>query len=410
MRKGPDLQQERRTARRWGWCARIAASAVLLLAGYASLRFARADWLFRVNTLESLREAIHLAPGNSLYYSWLAERLEFEGQDSQAMLEAAARLNPRAAKVWTRLGLRAEIAGNRVAAERMLLQAAAVDHGFAPRWALMNFYLRQNDAGRFRIWARRALEMGYGDLTSVFDLCWKFTQDAGQIFQLVPDSPYVLTKYLTYLESKDRLALSIPVADSLLQHGTSKSCPALLDYCDAQLGHHDAAAAIGIWNGMCRRKWIDRAALEPDRCLSLSNGHLRGQFLEKGFDWRTLSDPEVTMLPMSSAGGLKVILSGQQPEQCRLLWQIVPVAPHREYRLHFSYRTDGMKQIGIGWQAAGQIQSALPPSEAWSEQAFSFPSGDAELVELALVYRRPSGQMRAEGAFLLRDLRLDCQP
>jgi hypothetical protein len=52
----------------------------------------------------------------------------------------------------------------------------------------------------------------------------------------------------------------------------------------------------------------------------------------------------------------------------------------------------------------------LPPSDAWSEQAFSFPSGDAELVELALVYRRPIGQMRAEGAFLLRDLRLDCQP
>src|SRR5205085_7070807 len=95
-----------------------------------------------------------------------------------------------------RLGLRAELSGQRDGAEKLLLEAAGIDRLFEPRWSLVNLYFRTGNAEKFWPRVRSALDMAYGDLSPMYRLCWRFTSDPDLILRHVPDRPYVLARYL----------------------------------------------------------------------------------------------------------------------------------------------------------------------------------------------------------------------
>jgi hypothetical protein len=243
------------------------------------------------------------------------------------------------------------------------------------------------------------------------------TQDAQLILsRAIPERPQIVRQYLHFLLRSERLDAAEPVAQRLLLRTNRGDLSLLLGYCDRLLRAGRAPVAVRLWNSLSEYGFIPHRLLAPGQGLSLTNGDFALTPLSHGFDWRIGSLPGVSVARTESATGLKITFSGSQPERCRLMEQIVPLAPSRRYRLRFGYRTSGIPSgSGLRWEivdattAAKLSQSAADLSQQeWSEAdlVFSTPP-DVNLARLALTYHRVLGTTRIEGSLFLRGLTLE---
>jgi hypothetical protein len=366
----------------------------LTLAAFFSLRLAQASAEFNRGSPESVARALEILPLNAEYLSLRALQVEYDGGDSSPLLERAAALGPLSSAPRIRLGLAAETRGDFPVAERWLLEAARVDHQFEPRWTLANFYFRQARAAEFWEWMRAALEVSYGDRTPAFELCWRLSQSPQEILErAIPNQPDVLGAYLAYVLDQHRNAAG-PVAVRLAAM-RDPVYTALLDAaCDALIDAGDVAQAREVWR-----------LLGHPAPSGIANGDFASPPANHGFDWRLLEPAGVTHLHLDPSGH-RILLSGKQPEACDLLRQIVAVETGKQYELHWETRTQGIAPpSGTEWSVAGQ-RAAVAVSEDWRKSVVTFIA-PADLVPIALVYRRPTGQPRAEGFIEIRSVSLE---
>ena len=397
----------------------VAAGAVLGLATYWSLRLGYADHLFHSGTPEGVKRAVELAPDNARHQARWAAILEDSGKDpaaALAALEAAVASNPRDSTSWIELGLQAEMEGDIMKAERFLLEAARVDKQYDPRWALANFYFRQNDTANFWSWARKAATMSYGDGASLFRLCWRMTQDPAAILErAIPDQPAVLARYLSFLLADNHVAALEAAAQRLSEHAGQEDLPVLLASCDRLVGARQFPAALRIWIALSRRKLLPYWPLEPERGFSLTNGDFRIPPLSRGFDWRVHVAEGISVLRRNSQPGLRITFSGRQPESSEVLSQFVPLLPGREYRLRFRYRTSGIApDTGLRWRIVdaatggelGYRSPDLSSEEERQEEVLFSTTVETQLGRVVLGYQRAAGTTRIEGSISLRDVGL----
>ncbi|MGD0013414.1 MAG: hypothetical protein ABSD56_03155 [Bryobacteraceae bacterium] len=392
--------------------ARVVLTSVwmagLAFASYWSIRFARADLLYRANTPGAIARAIELDPGNARYRAWQAELEEHEGRDPRPALLAASVLNARDSSIWIRLVLETEIAGDYARAEACLLKAARIDRLSGPRITLMHYYFRRGDWVQFWKWSRRALRMSYGDAAPLFRLCWTASQDAGVIrSRAIPDRPAVLVQYLGFLLSEGRLEAAGPVSFDVLRFAGPDEARMLMDYCDRLLERGTVAPALAAWNAMCRRKLTPYPPLAPESGSLLTNGDFAAVPLLGGFDWHIVQLADVAVARLTSPAGLQFSLSGKQAERCELLWQHLPLVPRRVYRLRWWWRTSGMpSDAGIRWRVL-EAATSQPPGENWQPAELTFASGEAALARLSLVSERQAGTARPEGSLFVRNVALE---
>jgi hypothetical protein len=318
---------------------------------------------------------------------------------------------------WIRRGLRAEAAGDFPHAETFLLQAARVDKLFDPRATLMNYYFRRNDAEPFWRWAREAFSIGAGDLTSLYRLCWRMTSDPEAIgARALPSTPRAIRSYLYFLLAQNRLDAAVPIADRLSKLASAEDLPSLLDFTDRFLAQPDparsgAVSVLAIWNSLCIRNLLPFSPVAPDRNLSLTNGDFHFPIGSRGFDWRVPETPGISAVRISPHG-LRIDLSGMQPERCELLFQFVPLSPGKTCRLRYSYQTSGLPvESGLNWSLLdlAPVSPQLSSSD-WKTADLSFNARNASLARLALSYSRVAGTSRPEGWLALRDMELGCAP
>jgi tetratricopeptide (TPR) repeat protein len=379
--------------------------ALFGVAAYWSMRLGFADAHFRANTPASVACAVELDPANASYHAWLAEMREYEGADPDAELEIAWRLNPSDSALWIRRALRAERRRDFARAEQLYLQAVRIDRLYAPRWALANYYARTGDAEKFWPAARQALEIGYGDLSPLFRLCWSITEDAELIrSKAIPPNPAILRKYLAFLTQQDHLAAAEPIAQSLTPEAKAADAPVLLEYCDRLIERQRAAAAVSVWNGLSARRLIALPALAPDRGLALTNGNFQSEPLQQAFDWRTSADAEITVTRTESPLALRFHLSGKQPEHCELLTQFIPLSSGRRYRFRVAYKT---ALAGLRWRIGQLAQSDELSGAGWTSLQLPFTSEASAVERLTLAYDRAPGQIRAEGEIWLRNATIE---
>jgi hypothetical protein len=371
--------------------------AALGIAVWFSIVLARADYYFRTDTVQRSAE---IAPRNTEYLALRALQLNYEGADSRSLLEKIAALNPYSSAPRIRLGLAAEVSGDSASAERWLLEAAKVDHQFEPRWTLANFYFRAGDKNEFWKWMRAALEVSYGDRTPAYDLCWRVSDDAGEIlWRGIPDRHDVVASYLMYLFRKKP-------TDSRLPPGMAAPQDKILDVARRLAGFHDASD-LPLLLGACDRLIADRNGAAVDvwvltghtMPMGIFNGDMVTEPLNHGFDWRAIESPGVTHL------GNRIALSGKQGESCLLLEQALNLDAGKQYRLQWEARTVGIKSpSGLEWRVAGQ-RAALSPSGDWTPGELAITAGD-RFEKLEFAYQRPIGESRAEGSVELRHVRL----
>jgi len=367
------------------YALRILACVTLAIAAWWSIRIARADAAFRHRTPQDLARAIELQPENGEYLAALALQAEYAGQDSTPLLEEITRLNPRASAPRIRLGLAAELRGDVNQAERWLQEAYSVDHQFETRWTLANFYFRQGRSGEFWTWMKSALEMSYGDRVAAFDLCWQMSGDPQEILsRAIPDRREVVASYLAYVLNHRKPAAIAGAALRLAKMRIPDDLPLLYAATDAVLDPD-------LWQalGNPRPNGITHPNFEPPRI-----GH--------GFDWRIAETTGVIHVALD--GAHRIRFSGEQPESCELLRQVVRgLRPGVAYTLRWESRTQGMvSPTGLVWRIetnAGEVAAG----EDWSAGTMRF-TPDSEVATLVLTYRRPAGQVRTEGQLDLRQV------
>ena len=363
---------------------RILTFVALAAAAWWSIRLARADAAFRQRTPQDIARAMELEPENGEYLAALALQAEYSGQDPTQLLEEIARLNPRASAPRIRLGLAAELRGDPNQAERWLKDAYSVDRQFETRWTLANFYFRQNKPDEFWTWIRSALEMSYGDRVAAFDLCWQMSNQAAEILdRAIPDRREVVASYLAYVLNHHKQTAIAGAALRLANIRTPDDLPLLYSATDAVL---DA----DLWQ-----------ALGNPRPAGITHPDFEEPRIGHGFDWRIADTPGVTHQTLE---GHRIRFSGQQPESCELLRQVVGgLRPGAAYMLHWETRTQGIASpTGLMWQIANRT-GEIAASGDWSAGMMAF-TPDSDHAVLVLTYRRPEGEVRTEGSVDLKQV------
>lgn len=401
-------------------CLWIGLLALFGLAGYWSARLAWADQLSRSTDRSAVERAVRFSPGNADFRIRLARTLQSAGGDPTSALQAASALNPTDAAVWMRLGLAAEMRGDLAGAEHYLLEATRVSRQFEPRWTLANYYFRRGAATHFWPTATQALLAGYGDLSPMFDLCWKMSQDdAFLAAHVIPEKRSVLDSYLGFLMRENRLRAAAEIAGRIAAQATEADRPALLAWCDRLLQEGEAGGALETWNALCGRRLLPYAALDPAHGVSLTDGSFAADTNGSGFAWRLESGPGVLCSRNQSPSYVWVSFSGRQNDSCEPLSQYLPLAPGAHYRLRYQYRTSDMAaESGLRWQfrnaadgAPLASQSPWLSSPQWKDDEALFTAPAAvPLVRLALSYQRSPGATRIEGSVLLRNVSLERLP
>lgn len=374
------------------------AAAGLITAAWWSVLLSRADAQFRKSTPEGVTRAVDLAPRNTQYLSLRALEIEYAGGDPRPLLERWAAIAPLSSAPRIRLGLDAEVRGDVGSAERWLLDAARVDHQFEPRWTLANFYFRQQRADEFWKWMRLALERSYSDRRPVFDLCWQMTSNPAQILAALPAQRDTLAAYLAYTMDSRRPEAAGPAAVKLASLRDPDDRAALYSATDWLLDAGRGGDAAEVWTalGYAAPQGIVSPDFDAPRI-----GH--------GFDWRRIESSGVAHLDEDSPPAHKIVFSGDQPESCELLRQPLALRKGSRYRLRWESRTSGIASpTGIVWLVSGQ-SGVLATRDEWAPAQFEF-TAERDLEMLSLMYRRPSGQVRASGSLELRHVRLEPAP
>jgi hypothetical protein len=379
--------------------SRAAIAAACLYGIWWSWRLARADYLFRQDTPSSLRAAIRLVPGEPKYSLRLAQ---LDDGHARELLETALRFNRYNAEAAIELGLRYEAEGNYARAEKLLLQAWAVDRTYVPRWSLANYYLRRDNMPAFWFWARQAAAMPSADITPLFQLCWRVTPDAASIAkEVLSDDPDTIRQYLGFLLGRDQVRGVVAVAPRLVRYGNVETDRALLlSVVNRLIAANDGTAATTLWRLLAERRWVVADTTLPN------NATFTRDPLPVGFDWALPSYDGLHSWPGSS--GLQAEFSGRQPESCVIAEQVVPMAPG-SYTFRYAYHTSGIPpDTGIEWRIldapSGAVLAHSPDlsSETLQRQSveFSVPPG-ISLVRFRLAYNRALGTPRVSGMLVL---------
>jgi O-antigen ligase len=378
-----------------------ASVPVLLFSAFYTIKLGWADSLYRRGTLDSLQRAVRVEPGRAEYQLSLAQA---DSDHSIQYLERAVAVNPSASNASIQLATEWEAAGERVRAERVLLEAARHDRQFAPAWALANFYFRSGQPEKVWPWAAAAVKVYRGNLRPLFELCFLASNNAGPVVDaIVAGQPAAERQLLSYLLEHRLLSDAQSMALRIAKRATSDDRDVLLDEVDLQLASGSATAAWEIWQQLCGG--LVKCDVGPP---GLSNGDFRWPVLKRGFDWLLPSVPGVTVAQIrDGASELSLSFSGKEPEACVLLGHFVPLRAGERYTMSFEYRTTGLPpHTGLYWSAGTDPGYRFDSMENWTAARWSFRS-TGETGRLSLSYRRYPGTTRIDGVVFLRKVRLE---
>jgi tetratricopeptide (TPR) repeat protein len=383
---------------------RIVVASVCCLGIWFSWKAARADLLFREDSVDSLRAAIRLVPDGWQYYMRLAQ---LDREHAHGLLDTALKLDQYNAQAGIELALQDESEGNYAESEKLLLAAFAADQTYVPRWSLVNFYFRRDNLPAFWKWARKAAEMPSEDMGPLFELCWHVTPDPGEIARaLLRDDRDLVRQYLRFLIDKEQMDALATVAPRLVKVGNPEiDRDFLLGAINRLIVANNGPGANGIWKSMVARRWVAGGASLPN------NGEFDREPLQVAFDWALPEYPGLHSWPGSS--GLETEFTGEEPEDCIIAEQYVTLSPG-SYSLSYSYHTTGIAQgTGIKWQILdAKTGTMLAESDALSNDtqtqanwAFAIPNG-VPLQRLRLAYQRTLGTPRVSGTLLVISTRI----
>jgi hypothetical protein len=306
--------------------------------------------------MSSLVQAVALLPQNAQFHARLAE-LD-PGRSSE--IDRALVLNPRNASWWIMRSVRREEAGDLPGAEASLRSAVNIARYYVPLWSLTAFYYREGNTAGFIHSANDTLSVGTGDPRSVFQMAARLGLPAHVVQnQILPAQADILMAYLKHaLETGDWLSAT-ETGIHLAAVGSKDDTPALLTASERLFLSGNLNEAVIVRNSAVSAHWISMTRMNPASGVSLNDGTFAQPRIYLGFDWKAPAEVAVAFSPGRYA---KLAFNGEEPEQCDLLSQYLPVLPGRHYKLITRYRTEDLPSascIGVFCRKTDHAKNGL---------------------------------------------------
>lgn len=379
---------------------------VCVVAAARELAVWQSDLLSRDRSLQGLKEAIALAPGDASKWRRLGVALlPSDARQASEAFRRAVELNPFDADALVGLALEAEMAGRLGEAESDYRKAMQVSRRFRPAYAAAAFFARQNRMDEFWKTASAAASIEKADLSRIVRLARDAGADPDRLHHLLNlRTEGSLHSFLQMAIAENRPAPVFEVAQRLPVRPAYAST--LEAACDRLIEAGAVEQGVELWN---RLGHFDR--LDPRTGRSLTNP----AFLDaavRGFNWRRSAVPGVEF--GRGVSGLQVEFSGSQSEGAVLLEQPVPVLAGRRYRFSSRHRSEDIRAgSGLEWRIAcpGQPQAlaAAPFGDAGAQVEWTTPAG-CRLAWIRLAYQRQPGTVRIAGVLELNETRLELLP
>jgi hypothetical protein len=383
----------------------IAAAVWSMVLGYADLESRRGG-------RSDVARAIGAAPLDAGY---LAQQSLLTEDPAEAawLLRESVRSNPWYAWSWIHLGLIAETSGNNVEARRDLIQAALVDRGFAPRWAMCNYFFRTGDTDSFWYWSKQALAVTETDFVPVLRLAWRFSPDVQTILRrAIPARDPVKRAFLMFLIREHPLDTGFSEAMGLFSTALPDDVPAADEFMRKLVNAGKTDEAVQTWNALCARKLLPLPQIRPSGAPVLMNARFGTAPSARTFDWRLMTTDGIAAESRAASGELEIAAAGRQPEHWGILSQWIPVQTGRHYEFRFKTRISNAERMsGLRWEI---YDGSTPGKTLARSEDFGLVRGDdairffanSSLVTLTLNYDRPRGTTNFEGTATISNLSL----
>jgi hypothetical protein len=330
--------------------------------------------------------------------SWanLAFVQEQRGEDPLPALRRAVELSPADAGYRGRLGLAEEAAGDLDGARRDLVRSSQLSRKFEPWWNLLNFYFRREQWDLFWPAVRQALPMSYGDRSALFDLCLRAEGGAERLEGALPPDREIRMSYQNFVMDRGLIHRAQPLLEELASSAGAGEGERFRAWVGLLVQNYQIQPATLVWRQLLQRHVVTGDAF-PWQAPSVSGSAVR----ELEGEQRQIS------------------LNGEQPEDCDLLWRIMPVASRSMYR--FEWATEARltnprgdpSSTGLTWRIESYAKPPrvlaqspeLAAGSASSSVDLNVP-GDSEAIRITLHYRRPLGSVRAEGRVKIERVRV----
>jgi hypothetical protein len=369
-----------------------------------------------------------LDPANAECAARLAIMAEQYGVTSSKLWAKALELNPYDSSLMTQAALAYETSSDPARAERTYLEAARLSQTWLPRWSLANYYYRQNRPRDVAKWARLALERGHGDRFPLYSLCRSAGFTYPEILKGVLPQGHVpsIESFMVFLRSQpgsSEALGTLTTAGMQLLELVGPSPPPnpgvdqLAYAVDHLIRQGEPERAHRIWQGMKSHRLLP-PEFGPGAGVLTDAGFSGVQMAAPAFAWEMAKVEGVEVLAGTPPGGVKIELSGGQPEALVVLSQCVRLSGFTRWVLTFESSESGDQPAGqhFRWRLEDLIShKELAPVSVqgagggqWEKSRLVWEvSPGLAFYRLRLNYQRPLGSSRMTGEVRIRSLRLD---
>ncbi len=369
-----------------------------------------------------------LDPANAECAARLAIMAEQYGATSNKLWDKALELNPYDSSLLTQAALAYETSADPARAERTYLEAARLSQTWLPRWSLANYYYRRNRPRDVAKWARLALERGHGDRFPLFSLCRSAGFAYPELLRGVLPQGHIpsIQSFMAFLRSQpgsDEVFDTLTAAGMQLQELASPGPPPnpgvdqLAYAVDHLIRQGEPGRAHRIWQAMASRRLLP-PEFSPGGSVLTDAGFSGVQMAAPAFAWAMAKAEGVEVLAGAPPGGVKIELSGGQPEGFVVLSQCVRLSGFTTWVLTFESSESGDQPAGkhFRWSLEDLVShKELAPVAVqdagggqWEKSRLVWEvSPSTAFYRLRLNCQRPLGSSRMTGELRIRSLRLD---
>jgi hypothetical protein len=362
-------------------------------------------------TIDSLRLASRLNPGNSTYHVQLGRLYQYSVTDpkpGQAIqqFQEAVKANPYDPQAWINLAAAHEFQGNPSRAEEDLWHASALAPNLPIyQWTIGNYFLLHGNTEEAFRHLKVVLAGSRQYDRTVFNVAWKATGNAGQILrELIPNDLPAEFSYLNYLLAEQRFPEAEAAWKRIAGNPEKFNPHEASGYIDTMIKTGRADAAYQAWTDLQGKGLIRTSPGGPNQNL-IANGDFEDPLLNMGFGWRIQDASGVyagtdTATFHSPGHSLSVQFTGNQNLNYHQTFQFVKVSPNHEYQLNAFMKT---QNITSDSGPRLEVVDAYDPrsldkftsgmtgtSGGWNPLNMDFKTGPKAQLLLVLLVRPPS--------------------
>lgn len=301
-------------------------------------------------TVQSLRRATLLNPGNSTYHVQLGRLYQYSvnnprPKEAIQQFQDAIKANPYDPQAWINLGAAYEFQGDITRAEKALRHASALAPNLPIyQWTIGNYFLLHGNAPEAFRHLKVVLAGSRKYDQTVFKVAWKASDNGSQILhELIPKDLPAEFSYLKYLVVQRRFPDAAAVWKRITESQKSFDPHEASDYIDTLIRTGRADAAYQVWTSLQAKGLIRKLPGGPGQNL-ITNGGFEDPLLNMGFGWR-LEDVSGVYAGLDTATfhspghSLSVQFSGKHNLSYHQAFQFVKVLPNHEYQLNAFMKT-----------------------------------------------------------------------